>query len=238
MSTSSNKSNSKESKNVRALFSVICLCIISLGLIVYFSTNNKPKDNPVNEQTTIAQSTTDVQHAVTVTEKPTRATTKKQLTTMTTKPTTTKPVTMEQTDTNTPYKSFYKYPLGESVAKGYSEELTYDDTMGDYRAHNAVDFAGKQDEAVCAINDGIVLSVKTDNMYGIVVEIDHGGKLVAKYCGLKSTTVKKGSRVTIGQKIGTLGKVPCESSSKSHLHFEARLDKKSVNPLDVMGKTE
>jgi len=68
--------------------------------------------------------------------------------------------------------------------------------------------------------------------------IDHGGKLVAKYCGLKSIGVKKGSYVTIGGKIGTLGKVPCENASDTHLHFETLLDGKSVNPLDVMGKLE
>lgn len=235
MATSNNKSNKKETKSVRALFSVVCLCIISLGLIVYFSTNTKPKNNTVNQPTTIVE-TTEVQHAVTIKETTTaKPTTTKQTTT---KPTTTKPVSMEQTDTNTPFKSFYKYPLGDAVVRGYSEELSFDDTMGDYRAHTAVDFVGKEDEGVVAINDGIVLSVTTDNMYGIVVEIDHGGKLVAKYCGLKSTTVKKGSYVTIGQKIGTLGKIPCEAKEKPHLHLETRLDKKIVNPLDAMSKTE
>lgn len=227
-------SSKKESKNTKALFSVVCLCIISLGLIVYFSTNTKQDNNTVNEPTTIVE-TTEVQHAVTVEEtKPTteKSTTKKQ------KPTTTQPATMEMLESNTPYKSFYKYPLSESVVRGYSEELTYDETMGDYRAHSSVDFAGKKDDYVVAINDGLVMDVKTDNMYGIVVTIDHGGNLVVKYCGLKSATVKKGSMVAMGDKIGVLGDVPCEKDLGAHLHFEARLDDKAVNPLDVMGKTE
>lgn len=229
-------SNKKENKNIKALFSVICLCIIALGLIVYFSTNTTSKNDTVNEATTITE-TTEVQRAVTnVTETRKSASTTKTQTTK--KQTTTEKTTMEQGDSNTPYKSYYKYPLGEAVVKGYSEELVYDETMGDYRAHAAVDFKGSQDDKVVAINDGLVLNVYTDNMYGTVVEIDHGGKLVAKYCGLKSVSVKKGAYVNIGNQIGTLGKIAAEGSQESHLHFETIVNGKAVNPLNVMGKTE
>lgn len=234
MSTSKDK---KESKNIRALFSVICICIIALGLIVYFSTNSKTDNDTVNEATTIEETTkevtTDVQRAVTVTETTAKATTEK-----TTEKSTTEPSTMEQNENNTPYKSFYKYPLSEAVLNGYSEELIYDETMGDYRAHAAVDFKGNEGDEVVAINDGLVLDVYTDNLYGTVVEIDHGGTLIAKYCGLESVSVKKGSYVDIGNTIGTLGSVPAESSLASHLHFECTYDSGIVNPLDAMGKTE
>ena len=145
---------------------------------------------------------------------------------------------MEQGKNNIPYKSYYKYPLTEAVAKGYSEELTYDKTMDDYRAHTAVDFKGEEDDKVVAINDGIVTNVYTDDMYGIVVEVDHGGKLVARYCGLKSASVKKGTYLNIGNAIGVLGTVPCETGDGVHLHFETLLDGKKVNPLDAMSKTE
>lgn len=234
MSTSKDK---KESKNIKALFSVICICIIALGLIVYFSTSSKADNDTVNEATTIDETTeertTDVQHAVTVTETTAKTTTEKS-----TSETTTEASTMEQNESNTPYKSYYKYPLAETVLNGYSEELVYDETMGDYRAHAAVDFSGNQGDEVVAINDGLVLDVYTDNLYGTVVEIDHGGTLVAKYCGLESVSVKKGSYVNIGNTIGTLGSVPVESALASHLHFECTYDSKTVNPLDAMGKTE
>lgn len=231
MSTSKSKN---DNKNIKALFSVVCLCIIALGLIVYFSTNTKVKtDNQVNENTTLAV-TTEVQNPVTVTETTTAApTTKKATTTKKAEPS-----TMEQGESNTPYKSYYKYPLGESVLSGYSEELVYNKTMGDFRAHAAVDFKGKEGDKVVAINDGLVLDVYSDSMYGQVVVVDHGGKLVARYCGLKSANVKKGSRVALGKAIGMLGKIPCEAEDEAHLHFETVLDGKTVNPLDVMGKLE
>lgn len=228
-------SKRKENKNIKALFSVICICIISLGLIVYLSTNTKQEKKSVDEQTTITQSTTEAQHAVTVTETTTKAQTTKQNITTTT---TTEPSSMQVGENNTPYKSYYKYPLSEAVAKGYSEELVFDDTMQDYRAHGAVDFVGGNGDKVVAVNDGLVTKVYKDDMYGIVVEIDHGGSFVARYCGLDSASVKKGQYVDIGNAIGTLGKIPCELAQGSHLHFEATYDGKTVNPLDVMGKTE
>ena len=234
MSTSKSKN---ENKNIKALFSVVCLCIVALGLIVYFSANDSRKsENQVNEQTTL-EVTAAVQNPVTVrettTEKQTEVSTKKAKTTKKTEPS-----TMEQNETNTPYKSYYKYPLGEAVVNGYSEELVYSKTMGDWRSHAAVDFKGEENDEIVAINDGLVLDVYKDNMYSQVVVIDHGGKLVAKYCGLKSVSVKKGSYVNIGKKIGTLGSVPAEAADGTHLHFETELDGKSVNPLEVMGKIE
>ena len=75
-------------------------------------------------------------------------------------------------------------------------------------------------------------------MYGLCVEIDHGAKLVARYCGLESASVKKGDFVDIGNTIGTLGKIPCESSDGVHLHLYTKLNNQTVNPLDVMSKTE
>lgn len=234
------KSNNK---NLKALFSVICLCIIALGLIVYFSTQSS-NTTKVNEATTVKQveTTTEVQRRVTVKdtteteiknhETTVKATTKKS------KETTTEKATMKMGDTNTPYKSFYKYPCEETVVAGYSQELVKNETMGDYRAHTAVDFKASSGSKVSAVNDGLVLSVTKDVMLGKIIEIDHGGKFVARYCGLDTINVSAGDYVTIGQAIGTVGKVPFEADLDSHIHFEAIVDGKTVNPLDVMGKTE
>lgn len=230
-------------KNLRALFSVICLCIIALGLIVYFSTASTD-NSQVNEATTVKETqTTEVQKRVTVketeTQQETTATAKENSTAAeSTAAATTEKATMQAGDTNIPYKSFYKYPCEETVIAGYTEELVKNDTMGDYRSHTAVDFKCAKGGKVSAINDGLVLLVTKDNLLGKVIEIDHGGKLVAKYCGLDTVNVSEGDYVTIGQTLGTLGTVPFELNSDSHLHFETTLDGKSVNPLDVMAKSE
>ena len=210
-------------KNLRALFSVICLCIVALGLIVYFSTNSAHTTD-VNEATTVVDKAKDKEKKIT-TQPSTALTTQENTQVQTTKksenkkPTTvtsTEVSTMTSSDTNIPYKSFYKYPCDETVLTPYSEELVKNKTM----------------------NDGLVLSVTKDAMLGTVIEIDHGSKLVARYCGMDTVNVSEGDYVTIGEVLGTLGTTPFEEKSESHLHFETLLDNKYVNPLNVMGKTE
>lgn len=231
MSNRYSNKKKKENASIKAMFSVVCLCIIALGMIAYFSSNSSNK-NTVNENTTITEAT-EVQKAVTVTE----TTTKKPAVT-TTKKKKTELSTMAADDENTPYKSDYGYPLSEAVLKGYSEELVLDKTMGDYRAHAGVDFKGEKGAQIKAINKGIVVNVYKDSLYGGVIDIDHGGKLVATYSGVDNAKVKIGDSVEKGEILGTLGKVPAEVSDGYHLHLETRLDSKLVNPLDVMGKTE
>ena len=51
-------------KNLRALFSVICLCIVALGLIVYFSTNSAHTTD-VNEATTVVDKAKDKEKKIT-----------------------------------------------------------------------------------------------------------------------------------------------------------------------------
>lgn len=223
----------KDNRNLKALFSVICISIIALGTVVYFTT--KPASD-VNENTTIVE-TTAVQRSVTIVETTTEASP------AATEPATeaeaeTEPASMPQTDTNTPYKSFYQYPISEAVLNGYTQELVKNETMGDYRSHPAVDFKGEAGTEVYAVNDGLVLSVYNNSLVGMTVEIDHGGTLVAKYCGFDSVAVSEGDEVQLGQLIGTLGTVPFEKASGSHLHFETKLGGEYVDPLSVMGKTE
>ena len=215
------KKDKNESKNLRTLFSVICLSIIALGLIVYFSSQGSSK-TPVGEPTSVTETTS----AAGTTAAATRGTT------------TTEPASMQQSDTNMPYKSFYKYPVSESVQQSYNEELTFNRTMGDYRAHAAVDFKANKGAKVSAINDGLVLSVKTDALLGKVITIDHGGNLVAQYCGMDVVHVSAGNYVTLGQDLGTLGTVPFEAEEAPHLHLITTMNKETVDPLKVMSKTK
>lgn len=231
-------------KNLRALFSVICLCIVALGLIVYFSTNSAHTTD-VNEATTVVDKAKDKEKKITTqpstaltTQENTQAQTPKKGNKKPTTVTSTEVSTMTSSDTNIPYKSFYKYPCDETVLTPYSEELVKNKTMNDYRAHTAIDFKAAKGTKVISINDGLVLSVTKDAMLGTVIEIDHGSKLVARYCGMDTVNVSEGDYVTIGEVLGTLGTTPFEEKSESHLHFETLLDNKYVNPLNVMGKTE
>lgn len=127
-------------------------------------------------------------------------------------------------------------PLGETVDKAFSNgEMVQSKTMGDWRAHNGVDFRGTVGDPVIAVNNGIVKAVYDDVLWGTVVEIDHGHGLLARYCGLgKGSTVEVGARVKINDRIGNLGAIPIESADEVHLHFETRQDGKAVDPFEAM----
>lgn len=104
---------------------MICLSIIALGLIVYFSSQGSSK-TPVGEPTSVTETTSAaaVQHRVEGVTETAPATTAGTTAAATRGTTTTEPASMQQSDTNMPYKSFYKYPVSESVQQSYNEELT------------------------------------------------------------------------------------------------------------------
>ena len=84
------------------------------------------------------------------------------------------------------------------------------------------------DDAIIAPADGKVIFAGWKGRYGRVIEIDHGFGIVTRYGHLRRTSVKRGNRVKIGDKIGELG-----SSGRStgpHVHYEIRVNKKPVDP--------
>ena len=135
------------------------------------------------------------------------------------------------------YKSYFLYPLGEAILKEYSDgALVFSKTMNDYRSHNGTDFTGNPGDPIKAINAGVVLSVEKDNLWGIIIEIDHGNSMTARYCGLNESNVKQGDTVNSGDEIGKLGTIPIESGEETHLHFEVRMNGTLVNPIAAMKK--
>lgn len=132
----------------------------------------------------------------------------------------------------------YVLPMGNNIVKDFSNgEMVFSKTMGDWRVHNGVDFGGAAGNSVAAVEDGIITAVSDDSFWGTVVEIDHGDGMLVRYCGLKKgSTLANGSRVTRGEKIGTLGNIPVESGDGDHLHIEVSIDGRTVDPLEAFGK--
>ncbi|MDR0532307.1 MAG: M23 family metallopeptidase [Oscillospiraceae bacterium] len=153
-----------------------------------------------------------------------------------TKPTTTKPAATKPE--NAPYTGNFVLPFGTAIEKDYSDgEMVKSSTMGDWRVHNGVDFAGDLDSPVVAIQSGTIKKVAIDPLWGIVVTIDHGAGVVARYCGLsEGSTPKYGQWVDQGESIGVIAQVPCESAEGTHLHMEITVDGKIVDPLAVMNR--
>ncbi|MDR1927297.1 MAG: M23 family metallopeptidase [Oscillospiraceae bacterium] len=140
---------------------------------------------------------------------------------------------------NQPFTGSFALPFGTKINKDYSEgEMVKSLTMGDWRVHNGVDFAGEANAEVVAIQDGTVKAVVADPLWGIVLTIDHGSGIVAKYCGLsQDSTPKEGQDVKKGEPVGVIAQIPVESAEGIHLHLEITVNGKVADPLAVMNKT-
>ncbi len=151
----------------------------------------------------------------------------------TTTTTTTTPTT---TTTTTKAADLYILPMGNTVQKAYSDgQLLYCETMQDWRVHDGVDFAGESGQTVKALADGTVATVEEDPLWGAVITLDHGMDVLSIYRGV-TPSVSVGATVKVGDTIGTLGEIPCESAQGVHLHLEMTVDGNKVDPVKALGR--
>ncbi|MBR6531015.1 MAG: M23 family metallopeptidase [Clostridia bacterium] len=137
-------------------------------------------------------------------------------------------------DLNRPFSGYYLLPLNSNVVKDYSDgDMVYSPTMDDWRVHDGIDLAGNIGDNVVAVQDGKVLEVGIDELWGDTVTIQHGNGLKAKYIGVKAG-VKKDADIEQGQVIGTLVAIPIEEKDGAHLHLETEVDGKAVDPIKAL----
>ncbi len=125
------------------------------------------------------------------------------------------------------------------LSKEYSDStLVYSTTMEDYRAHVGIDINAKLGDPVLAAADGTVADIWYDPMTGQCLKIEHEGSLVSIYRNLSDTLaegVKVGGSVKCGDTVGYIGESSIvEIAQEPHLHFEAELSGKKVDPTDYL----
>ncbi|MBQ7545917.1 MAG: M23 family metallopeptidase [Clostridia bacterium] len=142
----------------------------------------------------------------------------------------------EKTESLTEPVVTYQLPMGDFISKDYSgDAVVYSNTMRDWRIHTGVDFGDNRGQSVLAIADGTVTDVREDALWGVVVTIDHGNGVVAKYCGLeKDSTPEADAEVEKGVVIGKLGEIPIESKDGAHLHLEITQNGKRIDPWKLL----
>ena len=106
--------------------------------------------------------------------------------------------------------------------------VRYDPFNGGSAMHAGVDMAGSQGEPIYASASGVVLQAGRSNGYGNLVELSHGMGIDTRYGHLSKILVQPGQRIRQGQMIGLMGSTG--RSTGTHLHFEVRVDGRSVNP--------
>jgi murein DD-endopeptidase MepM/ murein hydrolase activator NlpD len=97
---------------------------------------------------------------------------------------------------------------------------------GDY--HAGIDQRAAAGSPVRAIASGVVKIVKSWNIHGNTVGIDHGQGVESMYLHLSRFAVAEGARVEKGQVIGYAGSTG--RSTASHLHWSIYVNTVPVNP--------
>jgi len=114
-----------------------------------------------------------------------------------------------------PIKSAFRYTSGYGMRWG--------------RMHNGTDFAGRHGTPILSTADGVVIHADWQSGYGRLVKIQHANGIETRYAHLARIRVKKGQRVSRGERIGDMGN--SGRSTGTHLHYEVRVNGRAVNPM-------
>ncbi len=126
------------------------------------------------------------------------------------------------------------YPLeGEVISVFSVSELTYNQTLEDWRIHDAVDISAQLGTPVMAACSGAVVMVGDTDLLGTQVVIDHGNGYQTTYANLQDTpTVAEGDLVSSGQIIGAVGTTAlADSALEPHLHFAVSYNGDAIDPM-------
>lgn len=101
------------------------------------------------------------------------------------------------------------------------------------RPHDGIDISAPKGAKIFSPASGrVVYAGRKFNGYGIMVIIEHAGKLSTIYGHLHKLLVKTGEFVHLGSLIGLVGRTG--NATGYHLHFEVRKDYLPINPLDLL----
>lgn len=105
-----------------------------------------------------------------------------------------------------------------------------------YSMHEGIDMAAPYGTPIYATGDGTVIKAGWMNGYGKVVVIRHALGYETRYAHLSRIRVKKGQKVSRGDRIGDMGSTG--RSTGSHVHYEVRRSNNPTNPSKFIRAAE
>jgi murein DD-endopeptidase MepM/ murein hydrolase activator NlpD len=124
-------------------------------------------------------------------------------------------------------------PWGSPVGAGYTLTSSYGWRTSPTRAgadfHTGQDFAQPAGSPVRAVTRGVVVFAGWGGSYGNLVRLRHANGVESWYAHLSATDATVGSRVRVGEQIGTVGSTG--NSTGAHLHLEIRVDDQPTDPM-------
>lgn len=126
-------------------------------------------------------------------------------------------------------RAFIRYPVKNNrVTSGFNPNRKHPVT-GRVSPHNGTDFGVSTGTNVYTTGDGVVAMVRNHPYAGKYVVIDHGGPYKTRYLHLSKILVRKGQKVTRGQRIGLSGATGRVTGP--HLHYELIVRGRPVNAM-------
>ncbi|WP_405699071.1 peptidoglycan DD-metalloendopeptidase family protein [Streptomyces sp. NBC_01383] len=115
------------------------------------------------------------------------------------------------------------------VNVGYGTPFGKAGLMWSSGRHTGLDFPAKTGTPVHAVDNGEVRSAVSGGPYGKHIEISHGGGLSSLYAHMSAMVAKAGQGIKRGARVGSVGATG--NVTGPHLHLEARINGKSVDPM-------
>jgi len=130
-------------------------------------------------------------------------------------------------------RAFLKAPLSFRRISSYFSRGRFHPILKIYRPHHGLDYAAPAGTPVSTVSDGTVNFSGYKGQYGELVVIRHpnGWKTYYGHLSRIRKGIKAGRKVKQGQIIGYVGSTGLATGP--HLHYEIRIENKSVNPLTV-----
>jgi murein DD-endopeptidase MepM/ murein hydrolase activator NlpD len=97
------------------------------------------------------------------------------------------------------------------------------------RPHEGIDISAPMGSPIEAPAAGLVIDTGWETGYGNTVTINHGFGIVTKFAHASKILVKKGQRVSRGERIALVGNTGLATGP--HLHYEVHVDGRPVDPL-------
>lgn len=125
---------------------------------------------------------------------------------------------------------------GKLGATFTTDSLVYSDTLEEWTSHKGIDLFADEGTQVNAALSGTIMEVYEDELWGIVIIMDHGEGLMTKYANLSTKDmVREGQRVNQGQPISKVGRTAAiEMMMEPHIHFEVIQDGINIDPTKIL----
>ncbi len=140
----------------------------------------------------------------------------------------------QKPETPTPTVIIFEMPVKNSeIIKDYvGASVIYNQTLGVYSGHKAIDFSAPEGTEVVCAYDGVIESIEVSKVNGTTVTVNHGNGLKTVYNSIEASDVlNEGASIFKGDVLGTVStNNKTEYLDGAHLHFEVLENDVKVDP--------